>query len=182
MPSPVRISRHGEPHILLAAWSGIYRLATPGIIAGDNSTVRLGPESEPQPDALLLIPRELGGGSEVDADGCVAGPPDLAAEVAASTASCDLHVKLDVYREHGVREYIVWRMLEGALDWFVLRDGEYVALPPGPDGILRSEVFPGLWLDPAALLSANGARMLEVSQQGAASAEHAGFVQRLAQG
>ena len=35
--------------------------------------------------------------------------------------------------------------------WFVRRDGAYQQMAPGEDGILRSEVFPGLWLDSAAL-------------------------------
>jgi hypothetical protein len=52
-------------------------------------------------------------------------------------------------------------------------------LPPGPDGIYRSEVFPGLWLDPAALLRHDGPRVLEVLRQGLATPEHGAFVARL---
>ena len=65
----------------------------------------------------------------------------------------------------------MWRVADRALDWFVLRNAFYWTLDPGPDGIIRSEVFPGLWLDPAALLRGDGARVLAVAQQGHGSPE-----------
>lgn len=179
MPSPVGLDHHGEPHALLVTWLGLYMVATPGVQAADNTTMRLGPEDEPQPDALLRIPRERGGQSGVDAEGYLDSAPELAAEVAASSASYDLHVKLDVYREHGVREYLVWRVRDRAVDWFVLRGDRYQPLTPGSDGLLRSEVFPGLWLDPAALVASDGARLVTVLQEGLASPDHAAFIQRL---
>jgi hypothetical protein len=79
-----------------------------------------------------------------------------------------------------VPEYLAWRVLDRAVDWFALRGDRYEPLAPGPDGILRSEVFPGLWLDPAALIAGDGARLIAVLQEGLASAEHTAFVQRLA--
>lgn len=182
MPPPVRLDQHAEPQADLIGWLYFYKAATPGVRIGDNATVRLGPEDEPQPDALLMIPREHGGQADVDADDYIAGAPELAAEVASSSASYDLHVKLEVYRKHGVREYIVWRTVDRAIDWFVLRGDEYEALSPDDGGILQSEVFPGLRLDPAALLAGDGARVLAVLQQGLASPEHAQFVKRLAPG
>ena len=57
--------------------------------------------------------------------------------------SYDLHAKLHVYRRNGVREYIVWRVLEREIDWFVLRAGQYERLPVDAQGLLRSQVFPG---------------------------------------
>jgi hypothetical protein len=78
-----------------------------------------------------------------------------------------------------VQEYLVWRVLDGEVDWVVLRGGQYQRLAAGPDGVLRSDVFPGLWLDPAALVSGDLARVLAVVQQGVASPEHAAFVARL---
>jgi Uma2 family endonuclease len=179
MPSPVRHRRHGRPNLHLAAWVGHYEAATPGVEGADNTTARLDVENEPQPDVLLLIDPARGGQARISADDYVEAAPELVAEVAASSASYDLHTKLDVYRRNGVREYLVWRVLERAVDWFVLRGGRYEPLAPGPDGILRSEVFPGLWLDPAALLGGDLARVLAVVQQGTASAEHAAFVARL---
>lgn len=178
MPSPVSLEFHGSPHADLVGWLVAYRAATPGVRAGDNSTVRLGPESEPQPDVLLLLERRHGGQAALD-EGYVTGAPELAAEVASSSVSYDMHVKLDVYREHGVREYLAWRVRDRAFDWFVLEGGDYVPLPPGEDGILRSPTFPGLWLDPAALLSGDMARVFEVLRQGIASPEHEEFVRRL---
>jgi Uma2 family endonuclease len=180
MPSPVRFDRHGEPHVDIVTWIGSYKAATPGVRAGDNSTVRMGPEDEPQPDVLLMIPRERGGQSTVGASGYLEGAPELAVEVASSSASYDLHVKLEVYQEHGVREYLVWRVGDRAVDWYALRGDRYEPLSAGPDGILRSEVFPGLWLDPAALIASEGPRLLAVLQEGLASPEHAAFVKRLA--
>lgn len=127
-----------------------------------------------------MTPRERGGQGVVDADGYVEGAPELAAEVAASSASYDLGVKLEVYREHGVREYVVRRVEERAVDWFALCGDRYERLPPGPDGILRSEVFPGLWLDPEALVTGDLPRVATVLQHGLASPEHVAFVERLA--
>jgi hypothetical protein len=51
----------------------------------------------------------------------------------------------------GVREYIVWQVYDGRIDWFVLEDERYVLLQPGEDGVARSRVFPGLWLDVEAI-------------------------------
>ena len=180
MPSPVRQRRHGQPHAHLIAWLVTYVTTTPGIEAGGDSTVRLDDENEPQPDALLFIDPARGGQARVDDDDYVAGAPELAAEVSASTVSFDLHTKLNVYRRFGVREYVVWRVLNGEIDWFILRQGQYDRLAPDAQGILKSEVFPGLWLDPAALVGGDMARVLAVLQQGVASPEHAAFVARLA--
>lgn len=180
MPSPVRMQRHGESHALLIAWLVNYQIATPGLRVADNTTARMGPEDEPQPDALLMIPRERGGQSTVDVDGYLSGAPELAGEVASSSVSYDLHIKLDVYQEHGVREYIVWRVQDRAVDWFALRGDLYERLPAGTDGIVRSEIFPGLWLDHEALVAEDGARLMAVLQEGLATAEHAAFVERLA--
>ncbi|MGE0707428.1 MAG: Uma2 family endonuclease [Planctomycetota bacterium] len=120
------------------------------------------------------------GGQTRDEDGYVAGAPELVAEVAASSVSYDLHDKLGAYRRNGVREYLVWRVLDRALDWFVLRDERYEPLAPVGDGTLRSAVFPGLWLDPRALLAGDLAAVLARLQAGLASPEHGAFRARLA--
>jgi Uma2 family endonuclease len=180
MPSPVRLDQHGEPHSDMIGWLAMYRAFTRGLRGGDNSTVRLDDQNEPQPDILLLIPASAGGQSTVSADGYVIGAPEMVCEVASSSRSYDLGVKLNVYRQFGVREYVVWRVGDDAIDWFVLRGDWYEQLPPGPDGLLRSEVFPGLWLDPAALIAGDMGRVLTVVQQGCATPEHEAFVRRLA--
>lgn len=179
MPSPVRLSQHGEPHSYLMGWLVVYISATPGVRVGDNTTARLDLDNEPQPDGCLLIDPEYGGQARISEDDYIEGAPELALEVASSSVSYDLHAKRNVYRRNGVKEYIVWRVLDEAIDWFVLRDGQYERLAPGDDGILRSEVFPGLWLDPAALLRHDLATVLSTVQQGVASPEHAAFVNAL---
>jgi Uma2 family endonuclease len=179
VPSPVRHRFHGRQHIHLASWLGHYEAGTPGVEASDNSTVRLDLDNEPQPDVLLFIDPACGGQALIDADGYIDGAPELVAEVASSSASYDLHAKLRVYRRNGVREYIVWRVLEQEIDWFVLRAGQYERLPLDAEGLLRSEVFPGLWLDPAALLRGDLATVFAVIQRGLATPEHSAFATRL---
>jgi Uma2 family endonuclease len=179
MPSPVRLNHHGRPHIKLSAWLAVYEDATPGVQAGDNCTIRLDPDNEPQPDATLLVLPSHGGQARIDADDYIEGAPELVAEVAASSVSIDLHTKREVYRRNKVREYVVWRVQDGAIDWFALRRGRFVPLAADSAGVVRSEVFPGLWLDVAALLGQDMARVLAVLQQGIASQPHADFVAHL---
>ncbi len=180
IPSPVSTEKHAAPHSDLVTWLGVYRAGTPGVQAGDNGTVRLDLDNEPQPDGLLRILPEFGGRSRT-VDGYVEGGPELVAEVAASSASYDLHDKLNAYRRNGVQEYFVWRVWDRAVDWFILRNGRYQRLALTPAGYYVSEVFPGLWLDPAALLMGDLARVLAVLQEGLASPDHAAFVRRLQQ-
>lgn len=179
MASPLRITNHGNPHARIITWLGNYWSATPGIELGDNATVRLDLDNEPQPDALLRI--EVGGQSTISQDGYVEGAPELIVEIAASSVSLDLHQKLKVYRRNQVQEYLVWRVEDGEFDWFRLQQEEYIKLEPNENGIIYSQVFPGLWLDRAALLAGNLARVLTVVQQGLASQEHQEFVQSLSQ-
>jgi Uma2 family endonuclease len=163
---------------MIITWLGTYEAATPGVETLDNTTVRLDFDNEPQPDATLRI--KVGGQSTISEDGYVEGATELVAEIAASSVSIDLHQKLKVYRRNGVQEYLVWRVDDGQFDWFKLNEGEYIQLEPDENGILRSQVFPGLWLDRAALLAGNLPKVLEVVQQGLASQEHQDFVQVLA--
>ena len=160
-------------------WLWVYRAGTPGVGSADNSSIRLDASNMPQPDALLIVRPERGGRVRISADDYIEGAPELVAEVAASSASYDLGEKqARLPPERGV-EYIVSRVLDRAVDWFVLRDGHYELLAPGADGILRSEVFPGLWLDPAAMIGGDSARLLAVVLQGIGSVEHADFVTHL---
>ncbi len=177
MASPLRITTHGQPHSYIIGWLFAYEAATPGVQVGDNATVRLDADNEPQPDALLRI--EQGGQSWIE-DGYVEGAPELILEITASSASYDLHEKLKVYRRNQVQEYLVWRVYENQFDWFRLNEGEYIRLEPNSDGITCSQVFPGLWLDKTALLSKNPAQVLETLQAGLASEEHQNFIQKLA--
>ena len=78
-----------------------------------------------------------------------------------------------------MREYVVWRTRDAAIDWWVLEEDEYRPLPPDADGIFRSRIFPGLWLDGPALIAQDAARLLATCQQGVASEEHTSFVSGL---
>ncbi|MBS3933257.1 MAG: Uma2 family endonuclease [Truepera sp.] len=178
MPSPARFRQHAQPHAQIMTWLGVYGAATPGVQVGDNATVRLDLDNEAQPDALLRLAR--GGKSHLGNDDYLEGAPELIAEIAASSASYDLHDKLKVYRRNGVQEYLVWQRYEKRLDWFQLRDTGYLSLAPDEAGVLHSQVFPGLRLVVAALLAGNVAQVLAVLQQGLDSAEHKAFVDRLA--
>jgi Uma2 family endonuclease len=182
MPSPVRHERHSHPHTRLITWLGTYESDTPGVEAGTEGSVRLDLDNEPQPDAFLFIRPERGGQAKISEDDYIEGAPELVAEVASSSVSYDLGKKLDVYRRHGVREYVVWRVLDEEVDWFVNREGRFQRLAPGDDGILRSIVFPGLWLDPLALVRGEKTRVKAILQQGLDSREHAEFAARLEQG
>ncbi|MCW6034914.1 Uma2 family endonuclease [Spirulina subsalsa FACHB-351] len=166
MASPLRIRNHGNPHARIITWLGNYWSSTPGIELGDNCTVRLDADNEPQPDALLRITN--GGQSTISDDGYVEGAPELIVEIAASTVSLDLHQKLNVYRRNQVQEYLVWRVEDGEFDWFRLTNEEYIKLEPNSEGIICSQIFPGLWLDRSALLAGDLAKVLEVLQLGIA--------------
>jgi hypothetical protein len=178
MGSPVRADGHGEQHFDLVTFLGIYKFASPGVRAADNATVRLDLDNEPQPDAALYVDPSCGGQCRLT-DGYITDGPELVGEVASSSVSIDLGIKFHVYRRNGVREYIVWRVRDRAVDWFILRNGQFDRLAPGTDGIYRSEVFPGLWLDVTALLAGDLPRVNQVLQQGLASPEHAAFVARM---
>jgi Uma2 family endonuclease len=177
--SPVRIRKHANPHGQIITWLGVYAAATPGVMVGDNPTVRLDLDNEPQPDALLRIDEAKGGQSRISEDDYIEGAPELIVEIAASSASYDLHDKLRAYRRNGVGEYLVWLTQERAFRWYVLQAGEYVEQPPDDLSILRSQVFPGLQLAVAALLVGDMPQVLTVLQAGIASAAHQQFVARL---
>ncbi len=178
MPSPVRCRQHGDPHFLLSGWLSDFARATPGVRGGTDVTLRLDQENEPQPDLLLRVAGPTGR-SRVDADGYLVGPPELVVEVAASSVSYDLHQKLRVYRRVGVPEYLVLRVLDEQVDWFVLRRGVYEPLVPDRSGILRSDVFPGLGLDVPALLRGDAAGLQAAVSAGIGTPEHEALVRRL---
>jgi Uma2 family endonuclease len=177
MASPVRAKQHGKPHARIMGWLIAYEAATPGVESLDNTTILLDTDNEPQPDALLRI--ETGGQSRINKDDYVEGAPELIVEIAASSASYDLHKKLKVYRRNQVQEYLIWRVYDHQFDWFRLQQGEYIQLQPNADNIICSQVFPGLWLDKTALLGGDLGKVLTVVQQGLASPEHENFISRL---
>jgi Uma2 family endonuclease len=179
IPSPSRQRRNSRPRVHVCGWIGHYVAFTPGLEAGANGHVRLDFDNMPQPDSILFIESERGGQSRISNDDYIEGAPELVAEVATSSVSHDMGTNLQVYRRNGVREYVVWRVVDRQVDWFVLREGRFELPAPPADGIYRSTVFPGLWLDTSALVGGDLARVMAVVNDGIRSPEHADFVSRL---
>jgi hypothetical protein len=171
---------HGRPGILLSRWLDEYEDATPGTEALAGATEILGPESEPEPDGSLLILPECGGQTWEDDRGYLNGAPEWVGEISYSTESIDLNSKLVDYEKAGVREYMVAALRSKRVYWFIRRRGKLKELAADVDGVFRSEVFPGLWLEPAAFLNRDRKRLLSVLRQGLASPDHTAFVARLA--
>jgi Uma2 family endonuclease len=180
MAAALRFRSHAQPHGRIMGWLLLYETATSGVVMGDNPTVRLDLDNEPQPDAVLLIEESCGGQARISEDDYIEGKPELIVEVAASSATIDLGDKKRAYRRNGIQEYLVWQVFDQRIDWFRLEAGEYVNLQPDAAGIIRSQVFSGLWLDRNALLAGNMQQVLAVLQAGINSAEHQAFVQQLA--
>ncbi|MCI0538297.1 MAG: Uma2 family endonuclease [Verrucomicrobiales bacterium] len=176
MPSPIRAKRHAIPHVHLATWLGTYGAETPGVECADNSTVRLDLDNEPQPDLVLIKLPEKGGQARISPDDYIEGAPELAVEIVGSSRAYDLHQKKGAYRRNSIREYLAWITGEQRLIWWELREAEYQEIALAADGLLKSGVFPGLWLDPAALLRGDLKTVLATLRRGLDSAEHRAFV------
>jgi Uma2 family endonuclease len=179
MGSPVRADIHGKPDGIVQTWLGVYTASTPGVELFTNTTLLLDSDNTFQPDAMLCVRADRGGRSRVNADGYVAGSPELVVEVAASSASLDARDKFRVYRRAAVAEYILWRTEDGILDWFALEGDEYVAKKPDAQGILLSSVLPGLVLLKSAMLALDAAGVLRTLNEALKSPEHEEFVKRL---
>lgn len=179
MASPQKIP-HGWNQSLLHRWLDEYAEATPGTLTLLNTTNILGDEDEVEPDACLLIHPDCGGQTWFDEDLYLNGPPELVGEIAWSSESIDLHLKKTAYEKGGVREYVVVALRQKKVYWFVRKRGKLKEISPGADGLLRSETFPGLWLDPAAFLNEDRKRVLEVVRSGLEDPQHAAFVAELA--
>jgi len=179
MPSPVNHKAHGEPHANLLTMLGVYRIGTLGTELSDSATVRLDLDNEPQPDILLRIQKAAGGSSIVDKDGYIQGSPEFIAEIANSTASYDMHDKLNAYRRNGVQEYLVWLVKDQQIRWYHLEKGEYQQLEQDDQGVVKSHALSGLWLNTKALLDDDLGAALATVQAGLQSPEHQAFVNQL---
>lgn len=177
MPSPLSRA-HGVMDNNVGAWLGVYKAATPGCEACDNSTWLMEGDA-PQPDTSLFVLPEYGGKARMK-DELLAGAPEFLAEICLTSAAYDLHQKLELYQKAGVREYLAVLVHEREVRWHRLSRRKFIVVPVPADGVHRSTVFPGLWLDGAALLAGDLARVLAVLQDGLKSPEHAAFVARLA--
>jgi Uma2 family endonuclease len=160
LASPVRADYHAERHAQIIGWLVAYQARNRLVKVGDNGTVGLDADNDVQPDAYLR--KVEGGTSRLLESGYIEGAPELVVEVAATSASYDLHLKMHVYRRNGVQEYIVWRVRDGQLDWFALREGVYERLQADAEGVIHSEVFPGLRLAVPRLLAGDLAAVLAV--------------------
>jgi Uma2 family endonuclease len=178
MPGPVGVE-HGEAQVPVIVWLGYNAENTPGVEAMDNATTILGWKSEPQPDGLLRILPEYGGRTWNEG-GYVHGAPELVAEVAKATRYVDLGPKLDDYQRASVMEYVVRAIDPHEIYWYSLEHGTLVQRSIEDDGLYHSTVFPGLWLDPAALLNGDTRRLRAVVDLGCATTNHAAFAARLA--
>ena len=180
VPSPVSVT-HCFYHTHLDFWIAYYTAHTPGLISGAEGTCYIA-DSAPQPDVFLIILPEYGGRTRRGGtnDNYLVGAPELLVEVSVSTADADFGPKLALYQRTGVNEYVTVETQPKRLVWRVLIDGSYRELHPGPDGILRSHQFPGLWLDPAALFRNDRLAILSTLQQGMATPEYAAFQSELA--
>lgn len=179
MSSPVRVRNHGEPHSLVMSCLGVYFLSTKGIKLLDNTTFIVSEKYEPQPDAVLRIDEKHGGKSWINDNDYLEGAPELAVEIASSSASYDLHDKLEMYEQKGVQEYVVWRVVDEQIDWFGLKDGKYKKFTADKQGIIESEVFPGLRLNVKAMLKDDLQRVSADLQKGLKSKKYQEFVEQL---
>ncbi len=178
MPGPAD-TEHARAAGKAVTWLNLYELRTPGVQTLDGASVILGPQGEPQPDAVLRIRSEFGGRTSLD-QGYLQGAPELVIEIARATRYIDLGPKRLDYARAGVGEYIVRAMEPDELIWHVGEAGALQPIPADPDGIYRSKQFPGLWLDPGALLANDLAGLIVTLERGLATPEHAEFVARLA--
>jgi len=177
VPSPVSIE-HGTLDVLIHWWLASYAQATPGCQVGSNSTWLMS-GSAPQPDTFLRILPSHGGQSRNKRQ-YGAGAPELVVEICITSAEVDFGPKLALYQRSGVQEYITVELFGRRMIWRVLENGVYVGQTLPADGIVRSRVFPGLWLDVVAFWQGDNAKMLTALNAGLVTDEHRNFVARLA--
>jgi Uma2 family endonuclease len=178
VPSPLHARKHAKPHLQLGTWLGTYAAETPVVECFDNSTVRLDLDNEPQPDLVLIKLPEKGGQARISVDDYIEGAPELGVEIVSSSRAYDLHQKKGAYRRNGVCEYLAWITGEKRLVWWELCEEDYREIAPAADGLLKSGVFPGLWLDAQALLNGDMKTVLAVLRRGLGSPEHRAFVSK----
>jgi Uma2 family endonuclease len=177
MPSPVSL-QHSDSHTAAVAWQLHYAAGSSGVQVLIDATTILGFDSELQPDVQMRIRPECGG-QTWDEGGYIHGAPELVVEVSKATRYVDLGPKLADYERAGVLEYVVRALGPDDVLWFRRGQGGFVRAQADPDGLYRSAAFPGLWLDPAALLAGDTTRLRQAVDLGLATPEHAAFVARL---
>jgi Uma2 family endonuclease len=169
---------HGRITHYMSHWLGHYALYTPGCDGGGNATWLMLTDS-PQPDVHLRIASGPGATSKEKGE-YLEGAPEFIVEVCLTSASYDLHEKLDLYRTAGVKEYLALLIHGQEVRWHRLVAKSYQLMPEPRDGIYRSDVFPGLWLDASALFEGNMMKVIETLERGLHTPEHDAFVKELA--
>jgi hypothetical protein len=176
MASPLK-RPHGTSDFKLGGPFILYEAATPGVEGAHNMTAILGEKSEPQPDLMLRLIEECGGQSRYNDEDYLVGAPELIAEVAHSSKAIDMNRKRQDYLAAGVQEYVVFCVEEQELHWFHFPSKR--KLKPDRNGVWKSQIFPGLWINGPALIAGDLASLIATAQQGLTTAEHAEFVRRL---
>jgi len=169
---------HEEPDAELAGWMLIYRVETPGVASGTAATTILDNANEVEPDLQMRIRPEYRGRSVLGGE-FVQGPPELVCEISYSSRSIDLGRKKRAYEKTGIQEYLVWRTVDKAIDWWEIRGGLFQPLPKQDDGLIESRVFPGLVLDTVALLGGNMKRVLDRQRAELGQGRHMRFCEVL---
>jgi Uma2 family endonuclease len=176
---PMLGSEHGDEHVPVVGLLYLYQRATPGVRANIESSTVLNDRNEVQPDCSLRILTEFGG-QTTTVPKWIEGAPELVVEISRSSRSIDLGPKREEYQKAGVKEYLVFALDPNEVIWHVRRGEALIAVSPGDDGLIRSEAFPGLWLDPKALIRGDHDSLCATLDRGLASPEHAAFVLDLA--
>lgn len=179
MNPPVNWDYHGLPTARIVGWLAQYEMETAGLELATDASVYFNSESCVQPDAALRIQDDFGGSSHKHSDGRLSGPPELIVEVAASTVSYDWHDKKELYAACGVAEYMIWLVYDRRIAWYRLEDGVYQPLPVERSGYIKSQVFPGLWLDSKSLLADQKSKVVATLRKGLSSSEYARFIEQL---
>ena len=184
--------RHGLPHLKFGTILDLYQDETPGVEAADNTSTILTNIGEAQPDLYLRVRRDHGGrtttfsseNGEVvrsDDDGdYVSGGPEFVLEVSKSSFAVDTTTKLRDYLAGGVQEYFVADIRRHVLRQYDLASGSDSPLSTPADGVVKSLVMPGLWLNGPALFARDGKAARATLDAGLATPEHAAFVAQLA--
>ncbi len=170
---------HAEANAVIVGLIGLYSINTFGTNFANHVSLVIDKKSESQPDAVLRIEENCGGKSWANEKDYLEGAPELVVEIASSSVSYDLHDKLELYEQKGVQEYIVWRVLDEQIDWFGLEDGKYKKFTADKQGIIESEVFPGLRLNVEAMLEDNLQKVSADLQKGLKSKKYKNFVKQL---
>jgi len=176
MPSAVSLP-HGDFDRLAGSVFGYYRLRS-GICSGSTNATWLMRESAPQPDLALYLQPEYGGQTKIGPRKLGSGIPELTVEVCISSRSYDLGPKLALNERVGVPEYLAILTEEKRFEWRTLVQDSYQFLQPD-NGVFRSRILPGLWIDEPAFWRADGPRLLTVLEDGMDSPEFLEFKRKL---